>query len=227
MPSRSPQEILCLFAQFNAAKNFVVERSTLDLKNSGAKPVSEVVVCHPSDLTSSRAFFEVSRLFTSSKAQILVSKFQSTDGSDRNAQVVQGTSEDAPELEVGAGISPSDCSDLCPSEKQSSCARFQDLIMCLVHLQIKDTLVPGAPANVTCEAVTLVTPIPPGKTTTVETYSVLMNQLTPKPKEIEQADVQRVLFTATRYVVSPYKIATASTQVGRTPKDAPRDHLIG
>ncbi len=49
-----------MFAQFNAAKNFVIERTTLDLKNSGSKAVSEVVVCHPSDLTSSRAFFEVS-----------------------------------------------------------------------------------------------------------------------------------------------------------------------
>lgn len=86
---------------------------------------------------------------------------------------------------------------------------------------MKDMVVPGAPANVTCEAVTLVTPIPPGKTTTVETYTVLLNQLTPKPKEIEQADVQRVLFTANRYVLSPYKIATASTQVRPAPKMLP------
>lgn len=48
-----------MFAQFNAAKNFVVERETLEMRNSGTMAVSEVVVCHPSDLTPSRAFFEV------------------------------------------------------------------------------------------------------------------------------------------------------------------------
>lgn len=80
-------------------------------------------------------------------------------------------------------------------------------------LQVKATLVAGAPMNATCEAVVLDTPLLPGKTTTLETYSVLMSQLVPKPKEITQTDVQRVLFTASRYPLSPYKIATASTQV--------------
>ncbi|BDA44122.1 Dolichyl-diphosphooligosaccharide-protein glycosyltransferase [Coccomyxa sp. Obi] len=135
--------------EFNAAKQYVVERDTLEFRNAGTKAVLEVVVCHPSDLTSSRAFFEV----------------------------VQGITEDAPELEV------------------------------------KGTQVAGAPTNATCEAVVLDTPLLPGKATTLETYSILMNQLVPKPKEITQTDVQRVLFTASRYPLSPYKIATASTQV--------------
>lgn len=78
--------------------------------------------------------------------------------------------------------------------------------------QVRATQVAGAPANVTCEAVTLASPMLPGKTTTVETYSILMDQLIPKPKEITQQDVQRVLFTANRNVLSPYRIATASTQ---------------
>lgn len=91
---------------------------------------------------------------------------------------------------------------------------FQLLKVCLgCFLQVKATQVAGAPANATCEAVVLDTPLLPGKATTLETYSVLMNQLVPKPKEITQADVQRVLLTASRYPLSPYKIASASTQV--------------
>lgn len=70
-----------------------------------------------------------------------------------------------------------------------------------------------AGANASCQTVVLERPLQPGKKTTIETYSVLIHQQMPRPKQIEQADPQRVLLSASRNILSPYRIASQSTQV--------------
>ena len=48
-----------LGGQINAAKHIVLERQTITYKNTGSKPVQEILVCHPAEQTPDRAFFEV------------------------------------------------------------------------------------------------------------------------------------------------------------------------
>ena len=52
-----------LAAQVNAAKHIVLERQTVTYKNTGSKPVQEILVCHPVEQTPDRAFFEVHSAF--------------------------------------------------------------------------------------------------------------------------------------------------------------------
>lgn len=72
------------------------------------------------------------------------------------------------------------------------------------------------PANVSCEAVTLETALAPGKSTTLEAYSALIHQLVPRPREILQSENQRVLLTAPQHTLSPYPIASETTEVCTT-----------
>ncbi len=76
------------------------------------------------------------------------------------------------------------------------------------------------PANVSCEEVTLETSLRPGKSMTLETYSSLVQQLKPKPRAITQSDNQRVLLTAAQHTLSPYPIASESTEVWTAPPNA-------
>ena len=69
------------------------------------------------------------------------------------------------------------------------------------------------PANVSCEEVTLDSPLRPGKTSVLETYSALAHQLRPRPKEILQGENQRVLLTAAQHTISPYPISSETTEV--------------
>ena len=65
----------------------------------------------------------------------------------------------------------------------------------------------------TCEAAMLAAPLAPGKSTTLESYAVLIHQLAPRPKEVEQGDPQRVVLRASQHVLAPYRMASESLQV--------------
>ncbi len=69
------------------------------------------------------------------------------------------------------------------------------------------------PANVSCEKVTLEAALAPGKSTILEAYSALTHQLVPRPREITQSENQRVLLRAPQHTLSPYPIASETTQV--------------
>ena len=70
----------------------------------------------------------------------------------------------------------------------------------------------------TCQAAALAGPLPPGKSTILESYAVLVRVLQPRPREIQQADPQRVQLLAPQHIVSPYAVASESTQVPRFPQ---------
>lgn len=99
-------------------------------------------------------------------------------------------------------------SRICPStspprmqESQSACS-----------LQLEPYGGRDVPANVSCESVTLDSPLRPGKSTVLETYSALAHQLAPRPKEILQSENQRVLLTAPQHTISPYPVTSETTE---------------
>lgn len=66
------------------------------------------------------------------------------------------------------------------------------------------------PANVSCVAATLQPPLQPGQAATLQTYAAHTKLLMPKPAEIRQDDVQRVVFTGNLFMLSPYAVKTQS-----------------
>jgi hypothetical protein len=85
---------------------------------------------------------------------------------------------------------------------------------------VKPAAQEGLPGNVTCVGAALAQPLAPGKSTVLESYVVLVRVLQPRPRQIGQADPQRVLLRAPQHLVSPYAIASETTQVcwfGRSP----------
>ena len=83
----------------------------------------------------------------------------------------------------------------------------------VMHAQLEPASSEGVPANVTCEAAMLAAPLAPGKSTTLESYAVLIHQLAPRPKEVEQGDPQRVVLRASQHILAPYRMASESLQV--------------
>ena len=94
----------------------MIARETLHFKNKGSKAVNKVVLCQSADLAPNRAFYEVRsqtvylgsclpkgisniKVFTLLRAELLQVVLS------LHMQVVQGTTEDAPELmEVGSHV---------------------------------------------------------------------------------------------------------------------------
>ena len=94
--------------QFNAAKHIVIARETLHFKNKGSKAVDKLVLCQPADLAPYRAFYEV-RVQTSrhlSEHSLILQppllmqlcRLSHCIDLSPHMQIVQGTTEDAPEL---------------------------------------------------------------------------------------------------------------------------------
>ena len=61
-----------------------------------------------------------------------------------------------------------------------------------------------------CVAATLQPPLQPGQAATLQTYAAHTKLLVPKPAEIRQDDVQRVVFTGKLFMLSPYAVKTQS-----------------
>ena len=68
----------------------------------------------------------------------------------------------------------------------------------------------GVPANVSCVAAALQPPLQPGQAATLQTYAAHTRLLVPKPAEIRQDDVQRVVFTGNLFMLSPYAVKSQS-----------------
>lgn len=75
------------------------------------------------------------------------------------------------------------------------------------------------PANVSCVAAALHTPLLPGQSTTLQTYAAHTKLLAPKPAEIRQDDVQRVVYIGNLFLLSPYPVQSQSLKA-RTLADA-------
>lgn len=72
---------------------------------------------------------------------------------------------------------------------------------------------PSAPPNVTCSAVSLSPALKAGASTTVRSFSAHTHALTAFPAHITQKDKQLLVFNDLLHVLSPYRIASAETQV--------------
>ncbi len=73
--------------------------------------------------------------------------------------------------------------------------------------------VAGAPANITCRSVTLNPTLKAGASTTIRSFLVFTHTLVPFPAKITQKDQQLVVFEDYVYIVSPYTLKSAETQV--------------
>ena len=61
-----------------------------------------------------------------------------------------------------------------------------------------------------CVVATLQPPLQPGQAATLQTYAAHTKLLVPKPAEIRQDDMQRVVFTGNLFMLSPYAVRTQS-----------------
>lgn len=87
--------------------------------------------------------------------------------------------------------------------RQAACFRK------LPHAQVQPTT-EGVPANVSCVAAALHTPLLPGQSATLQTYAAHTKLLAPKPAEIRQDDVQRVVYSGNLFLLSPYPVQSQS-----------------
>lgn len=94
------------------------------------------------------------------------------------------------------------------------------------ELQVQDDVqadAAGVPANVSCVTAALHTPLAPGKGATLQTYAAHTKLLTPKPAEVRQDDVQRVVYAGNLFMLSPYRVEsqTLKARPERGPPRAP------
>lgn len=72
----------------------------------------------------------------------------------------------------------------------------------------------GAPAGVVCEAAPLKAPLAPGATAEITLAAVYTGVQVPKPKEIRQKDLQRVVYSAdSATLLSPYTVRTQALSI--------------
>ena len=82
-----------------------------------------------------------------------------------------------------------------------------------LHGQGNPFLQTTVPHNISCTTFQLQQPLGPGKSASLASYGVYTKLLSPRPAEIAQADPQRVVFTGSHLVPSPYQIASQLTTV--------------
>ncbi len=96
------------------------------------------------------------------------------------------------------------------------------------ELQVQDDVqadAAGVPANVSCVTAALHTPLAPGKGATLQTYAAHTKLLTPKPAEVRQDDVQRVVYAGNLFMLSPYRVESQTLKA--RPERAPRRERPG
>ena len=71
------------------------------------------------------------------------------------------------------------------------------------------------PHNITCTSYKLQQPLAAGKQASVASYGVYTKLLIPRPAELSQSEPQRVVFTSSHHIPSPYSIASQQTTVSR------------
>ena len=72
-----------------------------------------------------------------------------------------------------------------------------------------------SPAGVSCVELALQPALAKGKTAQLELLAVYTKVLHPRPAEVAQGEPQRVVYSASAYLLSPYKVARQSTKVRR------------
>lgn len=81
--------------------------------------------------------------------------------------------------------------------------------------QVTPVLEAGVPEGVSCVSVTLNTKLAGGESTTLISSVVFHSLQTALPAEIAQGEAQLMLYLDNLYVVSPYTVASQTTEVSQ------------